>query len=46
VLDKTYKIGNKTINLPIVVKVENEQNEKPYFSTDILDNKLYIAANS
>jgi hypothetical protein len=47
VLDKTfpYKIKNKTLNLPIVVKVENDlqNNEKPYFSTDILDNKLYIA---
>ena len=47
VLDKTfpYKIKNKTLNLPIVVKVENElnNNEKPYFNTDILDNKLYIS---
>jgi hypothetical protein len=46
-IDKTfpYKIGNKTIQLPIVVKVEREnQNIEKYFGLDLLDNKLYINA--
>ena len=41
-----YKIGNKTIQLPIVVKVEHPDtdNNKKYFGLDLLDNKLYINA--
>ena len=44
-IDRTfpYKIGNKIIHLPVVVKTENNNTEN-YFGLDILDNKLYINA--
>ena len=51
-IDRTfpYKVGNKIIHLPVVVKVENQnpnQNPNPYntnsFGLDILDDKLYIS---
>ena len=40
-----YKVGDKTINLPVVVKVENTNPNETghYFGLDILDNKLYIS---
>lgn len=44
-IDRTfpYKIGNKTILLPIVVKIDPYPNDpKHYFGLDILNNKLYI----
>ena len=43
----SYKVGNKTIELPVVVKVENTNpnpgDVKNYFGLDMLDNKLYIS---
>jgi len=45
-IDRTfpYKVGNKTLNLPVVVKVDPEPtNVERYFGVDILDNKLYIS---
>jgi len=45
-IDKTfpYKFGNKTVNLPVVVKVDTDPTDpKHYFGLDMLDNKLYIS---
>jgi hypothetical protein len=46
-IDKTfpYKVGNKIIQLPVVVKVENSNSNdiKYYFGLDMLDSKLYIS---
>ena len=45
-IDKTvpYKFGNKTVYLPVVVKVDKDPTDaKRYFGVDILDNKLYIS---
>jgi len=45
-IDKTfpYKFSNKTVNLPVVVKVDTDPtNAKRYFGLDMLDNKLYIS---
>lgn len=39
-----YKIGNKTIQLPLVVKTSSvQENSNNYFQMDILNNKLYIS---
>jgi len=39
-----YKFGNKTVNLPVVIKVDTDPTDtKRYFGVDILDNKLYIS---
>lgn len=45
-INKTFpfKIGNKTIELPIVVKeTKNIDNPDAYYGIDILDKKLYIS---
>ena len=43
-IDRTfpYKFGNKTVNLPVVVKI-SQSNDYHYFGIDMLDNKLYIS---
>ena len=46
-IDQTfpYQIGNKTIRVPIIVKIEKNTREDIFFGLDIIDNKLYINGN-